>query len=140
MAAKQFVAASRVAMEAILRPYGLGGTQWWVVEQLALVDQLRQRDLAVVMHVERATASEIVLTLVRKGLVAQRADPADQRQKVLALTEAGQALQAAMPHPMQQLYDIAFAGRTSEELTATARLLQEATERLEAIRREGDSR
>ncbi|MGH3440032.1 MAG: MarR family winged helix-turn-helix transcriptional regulator [Sciscionella sp.] len=138
MAAKQFVAASRAAMEAILRPYGLGGTQWWVVAQLALEGQLRQRDLAVAMHVERATVSEIVLTLVRKGMVEQRIDPADQRQKVLHLTEAGQALHAAMPNPMEQLYEVAFAGCPTEELTATARVLQAASARLEDTRREGD--
>lgn len=87
-AAKQFVAASRTAIETVLRPYGLGGTQWWVLEQVALEGQLRQRDVAAA-HVDRATASEIVLTLVAKGLIVQRTDPADQRPKMLQLTETG---------------------------------------------------
>jgi hypothetical protein len=65
--AKRYFFASRAAMEAILRPYGLGGTQWWILRQLTRQDQIHQRELASMLHVERATASEIVLTLARKG-------------------------------------------------------------------------
>jgi DNA-binding MarR family transcriptional regulator len=140
MAAKQFVAATRAAMETILRPNGLGAAQWWVLEQVALEGELRQRDLPNAMHVERATASEIVLALVRKGLVVQCVDPADQRQKVLRLTEAGEGLRDSMPNPMQQLYEIAFSPCSVEELTSITRVLQAATERLEATRRNGESK
>jgi DNA-binding MarR family transcriptional regulator len=137
MAAKQFVHANRMAMEAILRPFGLGGTQWWVLSQVASGEAARQRDLAGALHVERATASELVLALVRKGLVEQCTDPADQRQKLLRLTEAGDRLWKSMPDPLEKLYDIAFEGAGSGELAAVARVLAAATERLLATRNEG---
>lgn len=138
MSAKQYVLASRMAMEAILRPFNLGGTQWWVLAQLASQDQLRQRDLAVALHVERATVSELVLTLVRKGLVEQGLDPADQRQKVLRLTDVGRRLWATMPDPLELLYEIAFHGMTDEDLTGVSGVLQAATQRLQAVRTEGE--
>ncbi|MGH3502652.1 MAG: MarR family winged helix-turn-helix transcriptional regulator [Nocardioidaceae bacterium] len=137
LAAKQFVLANRAAMETILRPYGLGGTQWWVLSQVAAKDGARQRDLATALHVERATASELVLTLVRKGLIEQSADPADQRQKLLHLTEAGRHLWEQMPDPLERLYDIAFAGIPVRDLELVARLLGAATQRLLNTRSEG---
>ena len=137
MTAKRFVLANRTAMETILRPFGLGGTQWWVLSQVASGEAVRQRDLAEALHVERATASEIVLTLVRKKLVEQYPDPADQRQKLLRLTGAGVQLWESMPDPLEKLYDIAFEGSRSHELATIARVLGVATERLLAIRMKG---
>lgn len=137
MAAKQYVLASRTAMEAILRPFQLGGTQWWVLAQVASEGTVRQRDLAGALHVERATASEIVLTLVRKGLVEQCADPADQRQKLLRMTEAGEQLWAHMPDPLELLYEISFEDVAPGELATVARVLSEATQHLLAVRSEG---
>ena len=137
MSAKQYVLASRAAMEAILRPFNLGGTQWWVLAQLASQDHLRQRDLAVALHVERATASELVLTLVRKGVVEQRLDPTDQRQKMLRLTDAGRRLWQSMPDPLELLYEISFHGMTPEALAGVSSVLHAATQRLAAVRSEG---
>lgn len=137
MAAKQFVLANRTAIEAILRPFDLGGTQWWVLSQVASGGAVRQRDLAGALHVERATASELVLTLVRKGLVEQYADPADRRQKLLRLTAAGDRLWESMPDPLERLYDIAFEGAKSRELAVVARVLGAATECLLARKNEG---
>ncbi|MGH2904999.1 MAG: MarR family winged helix-turn-helix transcriptional regulator [Solirubrobacteraceae bacterium] len=137
MAAKQFVLANRTAMEAILRPFGLGGTQWWVLSQVATEETVHQRDLAGALHVERATASELVLTLVRKGLVEQCTDPADQRQKLLRLTEAGDRLWKTLPDPLARLFDIAFEGAESGELATVARVLASATDRLLATRNDG---
>jgi DNA-binding MarR family transcriptional regulator len=137
MSAKQFVLANRSAMEAILRPFGLGGTQWWVLAQVATEGAARQRDLAGAMHVERATASEIVLTLVRKGLIEQLPDPADQRQKLLRLTTSGKQLWESMPDPLALLYEIAFEDTSSKELAVVARVLNTATGRLLATRSEG---
>lgn len=137
MAAKQFVLANRTAIEAILRPFGLGGTQWWVLSTVASGTAVRQRDLAGALQVERATASELVLTLVRKGLVEQCADPADQRQKLLRLTEAGMRMWESMPDPLEELYDIAFEDTAPRELDTVARVLGAATERLLTTRSEG---
>jgi MarR family transcriptional regulator, lower aerobic nicotinate degradation pathway regulator len=139
MAAKQFVLANRTAMEAILRPHGLGGTQWWVLSQLATGDAVRQRDLAGALNVERATASELVLTLVRKGLVEQTPDPGDLRQKLLHLTDAGEQLWASLPDPLERLYDIAFEGTSATDLTTIARVLSAAAEQLLATRNDGTS-
>jgi MarR family transcriptional regulator, lower aerobic nicotinate degradation pathway regulator len=134
--AKQYFFASRAAMETILRPYGLGGTQWWVLRQLTRQDRIRQRDLAPMLHVERATASDIVLTLVRKGLVEQAVDPADQRQRVLRLTDAGERLWSTLPDPIEMLHSIAFGGLADTDVATVVDVLRGATERLARFRGE----
>jgi MarR family transcriptional regulator, lower aerobic nicotinate degradation pathway regulator len=138
MAAKRYIAASRAALDRLLRPFGLGGTQWWVLQQLQARLTVPQRELPGAMHVERATASEIVLTLVRKGLVEQVPDPADQRQKLLRLTDDGVRICQALPDPMLELYSLAFDGLPTAELEAVARVLEAATQRLESAQRQGE--
>ena len=79
--AKRLYFASRGVMDTVLRPYGLGSTQWYVLYQLANAGPTMQRDLVNLLNIERATLSGVVTTLVRKGLVAQvafeGADPAE---------------------------------------------------------------
>ena len=74
MWAKRCYLAGRVAMEAALRPYDLGATQWFVLYQLAEEGPTMQRDLLRLLQIERATLSVVVTSLVRKGLVEQVAD------------------------------------------------------------------
>ena len=90
--AKRLYFASRAVMDTLLRPYGLGSTQWYVLYQLGTQGPTMQRDLVEMLNIERATLSGIVTTLVRKGLVSQTTDGEDQRQRMLRLTRAGRKL------------------------------------------------
>lgn len=128
--AKRYYFTNREALESALRPFGLGSTQWYVLYQLANDGPTMQRDLGQILHLERATLSGVVATLVRKGLIEQAEGTGDRRQRMLALTPAGSDLWAQLPDPVAELRGIAF-GPTSAEDTATAiRVLQEATRRL----------
>jgi DNA-binding MarR family transcriptional regulator len=97
--AKRYYFAVRAAMESVLRPYGLGSTQWHVLYQLANNGPTMQRDLGHVLQIERATLSGIVATLVRKGLVDQVPGSADQRQRMLRITDTGTSLWKNCPIP-----------------------------------------
>ena len=89
-----------------------------------------QRDLGRMLQIERATLSEIVSTLVRKGLIDQVPGSADQRQRVLRLTGAGMKLWQQIPDPLALIRAIAFEGSDAAELATAARVLQAATKRL----------
>ena len=84
-------------MDASLRPYDLGSVQWYVLYQLATYGPIMQRDLVRMLEIERATMTGIVAALVRKGLVEQEADQADQRQKRVRMTGAGAKLFGELP-------------------------------------------
>ena len=73
--AKSYYFAVRAMMESVLRPYDLGSTQYYVLYQLANGGPTMQRDLGPLLQIERATLSEIVATLVRKGSSLRRPAP-----------------------------------------------------------------
>ena len=128
--AKRLYFASRAVMDTMLRPYGLGSTQWYVLYQLANAGPTMQRDLVQMLNIERATLSGVVTTLVRKGLVSQTPDAEDQRQRMLKITRAGSKLWEALPDLMEQLLEVAFEGADPAELEMTRSVLQAATKRL----------
>ena len=121
--------ASRAVMESVLRPYDIGSTQWYVLYQLANDGPTLQRDLGRMLQIERATLSGIVSTLVRKGLVEQTPDPADQRQRMLRITALGLKLWDELPD-LALIEAVAFDGVDAAELATVVKALQAATQRL----------
>jgi MarR family transcriptional regulator, lower aerobic nicotinate degradation pathway regulator len=127
--AKRCYFAGRALMEEALRPHGLGATQWYVLHQLAQGGPTMQREFVPLLQVERATVSIVIAALVRKGLIEQVPDTADQRQKLLRLTPAGAALWHELPD-LSFIHDEAFGGFTDAEIETTSRVLMAATRRL----------
>ncbi|WP_232494545.1 MarR family winged helix-turn-helix transcriptional regulator [Novosphingobium kaempferiae] len=137
--AKRSYFAGRAVLETMLRPHGLGSTQWYVLYQLAHDGPTMQRDLLRILQIERATLSGVVGALVRAGLVEQIPDQIDQRQKRLQLTKSGAALWATLPDPISLIHHTAFEGFDDADLETAARVLRIATERLDALSRKGPS-
>ena len=121
-------------MEAALRPHDLGASQWYVLHHLAQQGPTMQRDLVRLLQVERATLSGIVGTLVRKGLIEQVPDHADQRQKRLRMTPAGTALWDRLPD-LTFIHRAAFGGLDSADVATAIQVLRTATERLDWLSR-----
>jgi DNA-binding MarR family transcriptional regulator len=128
--AKKYFLASRALMESVLRPYDLGNTQWYVLYLLANEGPVSQRNLTRMLEIERATLSEVIGALVRKGLIVQKSDPDDQRQKVLQITIPGRKLWATLPDPIALIATVAFDGVDNTEIATTNRVLRDATQRL----------
>lgn len=134
--AKRCYFAGRAVMDSALRPYDLGSVQWYVLYQLATAGPTMQRDLVRRLSIERATMTGIVATLVRKGLIEQQADGADQRQKRLSLTATGDALWSMLPD-LTFIRSVAFGGMDAADIAVTVKVLQTATERLEQLLAKG---
>ena len=128
--AKRYYFANRAMMESILRPFDLGSTQWYVLYELANGGPTMQRDLGQRLHLERATLSGVVATLVRKGFVAQTTGD-DQRQRELRITDSGIALWKDLPDPVAVTRAIALEGADTAEIETAIRVLKAATERVE---------
>ncbi|MBW4042586.1 MAG: MarR family transcriptional regulator [Acidobacteria bacterium] len=128
--AKKYYLTSRALTEATLRPWGIGRTQWLVLWQLVHEGPTPQREMGRLLEVERATLSGIVSTLVRKRLVTQEADPRDQRQRILRITDVGKQLWDELPDPLAVAAEVAFSGIDSADLATARRVLQDATRRL----------
>ena len=132
--AKRCYFAGRALMDATLRPYDLGSTQWYVLWHLANSGPTVQRDLGRALELERATLSGIVATLVRKNLVEQTSDGQDQRQRLLKLTVAGDTLWRELPD-LTFIHEAAFGRIDQADLATTIRVLQSATDRLQSLLR-----
>jgi len=135
---KSYYFAVRAAMESVLRPYGLGTTQWHVLYQLANEGPTVQRDLARILRIEKATLSAVVTTLVCKGLVDQMISSEDQRQRVLEITDAGVKLWEELPDPLAVIRAISLEGADAVETATALRVLQTATQRLNDHMAEAD--
>lgn len=129
--AKRYYFANRALIELVLRPYDLGSTQWYVLAWLAQEGPTLQRDLGRTLHVERATLSGVVATLVRKGIVDQVADSRDQRQRVLQLTASGLKLWNELPDPVEIIQTVSIDGIDDADLETTIRVLTTAVQRLD---------
>lgn len=128
--AKRYYLASRAVLEATLRPYDLGSTQWYVLWQLANNGPTAQRDLLAMLQVEKPTLTGVVSALVRKGFVEQTEDPLDLRQRVLKITRSGLKVWRSLPDPIDLILKVAFDGVAEAELKTVVRVLQAATQRL----------
>ena len=128
--AKRYYFASRSVLETVLRPYDLGVTQFAVLYHLADRGPTMQRDLVQLLHIERASTSGIVATLLRKELIEQVANQSDRRQRLLRMTEAGTQLWETLPDPVALILEVAFEGADQGELATAVRVLQAATQRL----------
>jgi DNA-binding MarR family transcriptional regulator len=129
--AKRYYYANRAAVEAVLRPQGIGSTQWALLHELTASGPTSQRDLGRALHLERASISGIVTTLIRKGLVEQTPSATDQRQRLVMLTDAGRTLWSALPDPFEEVRAVALAGMNADDIATAIRVLRAATEQVE---------
>ena len=131
--AKRCYFAGRAAMEAVLRPFGLGSSQWYILHELVHNGPMMQRDLGRLLQIERSTLTVIVGSLVRKGWIEESADEKDQRRKLLRMTPSGSELWDQLPELSAVINQTAFDGISDADMAAAVRVLRLATERLDAF-------
>lgn len=68
-----------------------------VLKALALVPEISQKDLMVLLDMRQQSLAELLAKLEAKGLVEREQDAEDRRRQVVRLTEAGRAAAAEVP-------------------------------------------
>lgn len=79
---------------------GVSGSQLWCLVTIQAQPGIRVTQLAQALGIQQATASNLVESLDRKGLVERRRDQRDQRIVSLFLSEAGARIAQAAPRPV----------------------------------------
>jgi len=95
-----FNALSRV-YAPLLEPHGLTYLQYLAMMVLWECDSLTVGALGERLFLDSGTLTPLLKKLEAKKLVTRKRDPGDERRVVIALTEAGRALEAAMA-PIQE--------------------------------------
>jgi DNA-binding MarR family transcriptional regulator len=81
-----------------LRPAGLTNGQFSMLMSMNRPGQVRMREVASLLGMDRTTLTAALKTLEKRGLVTTEPDPEDRRGRLLVLTEAGrERLAEAMP-------------------------------------------
>lgn len=103
---------------------GISGAQLWVMKELAEAPGLRVGEIAQRLSIHQTTASNLVDSLCKRGLVnKQRAHP-DQRIVTLELTKEGRAMMRKAPSPARGLLAEAIQRMDKEGLEQLNRGLQ----------------
>src|SRR5437868_6066116 len=77
------------AVAAQLAKLGIDRTAMMLLGTLTSIGPVRSNALAEAVYSDPSTISRQVATLVKDGLIERRADPADGRASLLAVTEKG---------------------------------------------------
>jgi len=75
-----------------MRPLGLGAQQFLVLEQLQVLGQTSQAELADALGIDRSNLATVVAELCNRDLVERTRHEADRRRYVLRLSRAGERL------------------------------------------------
>jgi DNA-binding MarR family transcriptional regulator len=128
---KRYSILANQAMDTALKPYGIGRSQWYLLFHLQTGEKLSQRKLQDMLQVESATLTNLVASLVKKELIQQQVDPSNKRNKVIALTAAGEALKQSIPDPIEEARTKALRGIDEKDIVAAREVLKVAVRNLE---------
>jgi DNA-binding MarR family transcriptional regulator len=103
-----------------------------ILLMISMHGPLRVADLAVKMCVDASTVSRQTAWLVNDGLLRRTSDPADGRASVLALTDRGESVAAAVAERRRELFIRVIHDWPAREVQTFADLLRKFVDGLEA--------
>ncbi len=113
IASNRASAAVATAYQAL---FDLKIPEWRLIAVIAESDAMTQQALGLRTQMDKVTVSRAAIALVDRGLLVRRANPDDQRSRLLSLTAAGRALYDQVAPKALELEARIFAGFTKAEL------------------------
>ena len=123
----------RKAIDQLVRPLEITGSQWWVLTYISLRPGLSQVRLAEELSLGKVALGDLVERLVRSGLVERRPDPQDKRVNMMFLTQAGIDLAMQIRGMSVGVQNEALKGISPEELSTAISVLSRMKDNLEGI-------
>lgn len=96
----------------------------WLLQHLGEHGRARLSELATWQRVDKSTVSAQVKSLIARGLVERRTDPADRRASLIAVTTQGMTLAAAAIDRALPIVAAHQSRLTAQETTELIRLLR----------------
>jgi DNA-binding MarR family transcriptional regulator len=106
------------------RHFGIGLAEWRLMWVLGIEPTMTARRASLIMAVDKAAVSRAVAGLERRGLLQATRDPADNRQRLIALSPAGHALYRKMIVVSRERQSRLFAPLSDTEQCILAALLR----------------
>jgi DNA-binding MarR family transcriptional regulator len=120
--------------DAILERYGFGRAHHRVVHFVGCHPEITVGDLLGILRITKQSLGRVLGQLVRQGFVVQRPGPHDRRQRLLALTPKGYALERELSAPQRARVGAAYRRAGAHAVEGFRRVL------LEIIAGEADRR
>ncbi len=120
------------AIDARLKPLGLSSGYMPVFFALARGAELSQRALTEAASIEQPTMAATLSRMERDGLVSRRADPADRRSTLYALSDKGRQMSEKVREAGRSINAEALAGMSDDEQAAYLALLGRVVKNLES--------
>ena len=111
--------------DAMLAEIGFGRAHHRVVHFIGRHPGLKVSELLAILRITKQSLGRVLRELIDEGYVCQREGRADRRQRLLYLTDKGEALHAKLAAPQIARFRRAFAATGEEARAAFARVLME---------------
>ncbi|MFF0491794.1 MarR family winged helix-turn-helix transcriptional regulator [Nocardia sp. NPDC003482] len=105
-----------------------------IIFRLLCDGPMRSGALAEALYSDASTISRQVQTLVKRGLIERRADPADGRASVLVVTDAGREVAAQMRKRRNETFERVLADWTDDERELFGTMLRRFVDDYDAAR------
>ncbi len=96
------------AADAILDELGLGRAHHRALHFIGRSPGMTVGDLLAILRITKQSLARVLTTLVEQGYVAQSPGRSDRRQRLLSLTEAGQALERRLFERQRERLAVAY--------------------------------
>jgi DNA-binding MarR family transcriptional regulator len=93
--------SAKIHFQWVRERVGVSGSQLWVLAELQRKPGIRVTELAQAMAVHQSTASNLVESLEKSGLLQRERSSQDQRVVHLSLTDSGRQTVARAPKPIR---------------------------------------
>jgi len=110
--------------DAILAAMGMGRAHHRVVYFVGRNPGVTVSALLGILRITKQSLARVLLHLVSEGYVSQTPGPVDRRQRLLALTEKGQALERELTARQSRLLARAFAAAGPDGIAAFRAILE----------------
>ncbi|MEV0270553.1 MarR family transcriptional regulator [Hamadaea sp. NPDC050747] len=107
-----------------LEPWNISPSQWRALASLHRHGELRLSALAEHLRIAARSTTEVVDDLETRGLVTRLPDPTDRRAILVALTEEGTTLAAAVDKAQQAENERQFSELSAADRADLARVLR----------------
>lgn len=105
-----------------------------IIFRLLYDGPMRSGALAELLHSDASTISRQAAALVKRGLIERRADPADGRASVLAVTDAGRELAASLRKHRNAMLDNVLKNWSDEERATFGQMMRRFVDDYEQAR------
>jgi DNA-binding MarR family transcriptional regulator len=111
---------SDIFMSRCLDDFGITATEVILLTYLYEHNSPRQEDISDHFMLDKGTIAKSLRKLEEKGLIAREANPADQREKTVTVTEKGHCVREVCVNLVRLWHETMFDGMSEKEAQAFA--------------------